>query len=332
MVPFCLSFVSVYGSFLRRCLASAGLSSQSIDIDIDTATTITFWGPSASTKPPLILLHGFGPHGIWQWRPQICFFSRQFSVYVPDLLFFGGSTTESADRSEIFQATSIAKLMEKLGISRYSVVGTSYGGLVAYRMASMWPERVEKVVIASSAANMRRRDHVELMKRAKVEKVDDLLLPSSASQLRKLLGLSVFRRLFMPDFILNDFIDVILHKLFFVTLCMFGSSQLLIFNYPICDCKLYSENREEKLELLKGLTLGQDDTGTICPLSQKVLIVWGEHDKIFLLEKAVELEKYVTLVGENARLEVIHNTSHVPQLEDSGQFNNIVNNFLRDIS
>ncbi|XP_042058831.1 2-hydroxymuconate semialdehyde hydrolase-like isoform X1 [Salvia splendens] len=303
MVPFCLSFVSVYGSFLRRCLASAGLSSQSIDIDIDTATTITFWGPSASTKPPLILLHGFGPHGIWQWRPQICFFSRQFSVYVPDLLFFGGSTTESADRSEIFQATSIAKLMEKLGISRYSVVGTSYGGLVAYRMASMWPERVEKVVIASSAANMRRRDHVELMKRAKVEKVDDLLLPSSASQLRKLLGLSVFRRLFMPDFILNDFID-----------------------------KLYSENREEKLELLKGLTLGQDDTGTICPLSQKVLIVWGEHDKIFLLEKAVELEKYVTLVGENARLEVIHNTSHVPQLEDSGQFNNIVNNFLRDIS
>ncbi|XP_047951254.1 uncharacterized protein LOC125196684 isoform X2 [Salvia hispanica] len=239
MVPFCLSFVSVYGSFLRRCLASAGLSSQSIDID--TATTITFWGPSssASTKPPLLLLHGFGPHGIWQWRPQICFFSRQFSVYVPDLLFFGGSTTESADRSEIFQATSIAKLMEKLGISRYSVVGTSYGGLVAYRMASMWPERVDKVVIASSAANMRRRDHVELMKRAKVEKVDDLLLPSSASQLRKLLGLSVFRRLFMPDFILNDFID-----------------------------KLYSENREEKLELLKGLTLGQDDTGTITPLSQ----------------------------------------------------------------
>ncbi|XP_047951253.1 2-hydroxymuconate semialdehyde hydrolase-like isoform X1 [Salvia hispanica] len=300
MVPFCLSFVSVYGSFLRRCLASAGLSSQSIDID--TATTITFWGPSssASTKPPLLLLHGFGPHGIWQWRPQICFFSRQFSVYVPDLLFFGGSTTESADRSEIFQATSIAKLMEKLGISRYSVVGTSYGGLVAYRMASMWPERVDKVVIASSAANMRRRDHVELMKRAKVEKVDDLLLPSSASQLRKLLGLSVFRRLFMPDFILNDFID-----------------------------KLYSENREEKLELLKGLTLGQDDTGTITPLSQKVLIVWGEHDKIFLLEKAVELEK---LVGENARLEVIHNTSHVPQLEDSGHFNNIVNNFLRDIS
>ncbi|XP_057776407.1 uncharacterized protein LOC130995229 isoform X2 [Salvia miltiorrhiza] len=266
MAAFCLSFVSIYGSFLRRCLAAAGLSSQSVDID--SATTISFWGPAASTKPPLVLIHGFGPHGVWQWRPQISFFSRQFSVYVPDLLFFGGSSTESADRSEIFQAASVAKLMEKLGISRYSVVGTSYGGLVAYRMAAMWPERVEKVVIASSAANMRRRDHVELLKRAKLEKVEDLLLPSSASQLRKLFGLSVFRRLLMPDFILNDFID-------------------------------------------------------------KVLIVWGEHDKIFLLEKAVELEK---LLGENARLQVIKNTSHVPQLEDSGQFNNIVNNFLHGLS
>ncbi|KAH6790815.1 alpha/beta-Hydrolases superfamily protein [Perilla frutescens var. frutescens] len=300
MVAVCLSLVSLYGSFLRRCVTAAGLSSQSVEID-DGTSTIRFWGPaSATSKPPLVLIHGFGPHGVWQWRPQISFFSREFSVYVPDLLFFGRSFTDSSDRSEVFQAASIGKLMEKLGISRYSVVGTSYGGFVAYRMAEMWPERVEKVVIASSGVNMRRNEHAELLKRAKVEKIEDLMLPNAASQLRKLLGLSVFRRLYMPDFFLNDLID-----------------------------KLYCENRKEKLELLKGLTLGQDDTGTICSLSQEVLIVWGEHDRIFLLEKAIELEK---LLGEKARLQVIKNTSHVPQLEDSGQFNNIVNNFLSGLS
>lgn len=37
--------------------------------------------------------------------------------------------------------------------------------------------------------------------------------------------------------------------------------------------KLYSENREEKLELLKGLTLGQDDAGSLCPLSQVHVII-----------------------------------------------------------
>ncbi|KAK4422181.1 hypothetical protein Salat_1800400 [Sesamum alatum] len=297
MVASCLSFVALYGSFLRRCLASAGLSSQTVDIDGDT--TIHFWGPpTATSKPSLILIHGFGPHGVWQWRPQISFFAREFDVYVPDLVFFGDSFTKSADRSEIFQAASVAKLLEKLGIRRYSVVGTSYGGFVAYRMAAMWPERVEKVVIASSGVNMTRRDNQELLKRAKMEQIEELMLPSSAAQLRRLIGLSIFRRpYYMPDFFLNDFID-----------------------------KLYCENRKEKLELLKGLKLGQDESAAnISPLSQEVLIVWGEHDQIFLLEKAIQLNK---LIGEKSRVEVMKNASHVPQLEDAGQFNKIVSSFL----
>ncbi|KAL8054448.1 hypothetical protein ABFX02_05G137900 [Erythranthe guttata] len=300
MVDSCLSFVSIYGSFLRRSLAAAGLSSQTIDIDSDT--TVHFWGPSAATsKPPLVLIHGFGPHGVWQWRPQISFFAREFDVYIPDLLFFGDSFTKCSDRSEVFQAASVAKLLEKLRISRYSVVGTSYGGFVAYRMAAMWPERVEKVVIASSGVNMRRSDNSELLKRAKMENIEDFMLPSSAVQMRTLIGLAVFRRPYIPDFFLNDFIN-----------------------------KLYRENRKEKLELLKGLTLGQDDTDqTISPLPQEVLIVWGEHDQIFLLEKAIELHK---LLGERAKLQIIKKTSHVPQLEQAGQFNNIVKDFLNGLS
>ncbi|KAG8381761.1 hypothetical protein BUALT_Bualt05G0006200 [Buddleja alternifolia] len=262
----CLSFVSLYGRFLRRCLTAAGLSSQTIEIDDDT--TIHFYGPTAATsKPPLILIHGFGPRSIWQWRPQISFFAREFDLYVPDLVFFGDSYTKSPERSEIFQAFSVAKLLEKLGIHRYSVVGTSYGGFVAYRIASMWPERVEKVVIASSAVNMRRSDNSELLKRAKMERIEDLMLPTAAVQLRTSMGLSVCRRLYMPDFVLNDFID-------------------------------------------------------------EVLIVWGDHDQIFLLERAIELKKSL---GENARLEIMKNTSHVPHLERAGHFNTIVYNFLRGL-
>ncbi|KAL2545166.1 alpha/beta-hydrolase superfamily protein [Forsythia ovata] len=304
MVASCLSLVSLYGSYLRRCLATAGLSSQTIDIDGDTS--MHFWGPNrtnsstTNSKPPLILIQGFGPHGIWQWRPQIVYFSSEFDLYVPDLVFFGESFTKSSDRSEVFQAVCVTKLLEKLGIQKYSVVGTSYGGFVAYHMAARWPERVEKVVIASSGVNLRRRDNDELLKRSRVEKIEELMLPATAGQLRTLMGLSVFRRTYMPDFLLNDFID-----------------------------KWYSDNRKEKLELLKGLSLGRDDTGNISPLPQEVLIVWGEQDKIFLLEKAHELNK---LLGEKARLQVIKNTSHVPQLEHAAKFNNIVKNFLCELS
>lgn len=307
MVTSCLSFVSLYGSFIRRSLTAAGLSSQLLDVDADT--TIHFWGPKQPSpvagspssdgdhrKSSLILLHGFGPHGIWQWRQQASFLATHYDVYIPDLVFFGESTTNSSQRSEIFQASAVTKLMEKVGVKKYSVIGTSYGGFVAYRMAEMWPERVEKVVIASSGVNMRRRDNQELLKRVNLKTIEELMLPETAGQLRTLLRLAVFNGGYMPDFFLNDFID-----------------------------KLYGENRKEKLELLKGLTLGQDDTPNISPLQQEVLIMWGEQDNLFLLDMAKELKE---MLGKNASLEVIKKAGHAPQLEQPKNFNKILYHFL----
>ncbi|XP_076932725.1 uncharacterized protein LOC143598377 [Bidens hawaiensis] len=270
-------------------------------MDVDELTTIHFWGPKPPAagdnkrKPSLLLLHGFGPHGVWQWRQQVTFFAPYFDVYVPDLIFFGDSTTNSSERSEIFQA-SIGKLMENLGVSKYLVVGTSYGGFVTYRMAEMWPERVERVVIASSGVNMKPKDNGELLKRAKVEKIEELMLPQTAAQLRTLMRLAASAHVYVPDFFLNDVID-----------------------------KLYCENRKEKMELLKGLALGKHDPPIVSPLLQKVLIVWGEEDNIFLLEKAKELKE---MLGENASLEVMKKASHVPQIEQPKNFNKILYKFL----
>lgn len=96
-------------------------------------------------------------------------------------------------------------------MDKYSVVGTSYGGFVAYHVARFWPERVEKVVIASSGVNMRRRDNEELVKeRAKMERIEDLLLPESGSQLRTLMGLVMYTKIntLIPNFLLNDLVHV----------------------------------------------------------------------------------------------------------------------------
>ncbi|KAJ7966348.1 Alpha/beta-Hydrolases superfamily protein [Quillaja saponaria] len=304
MAPSFLSITSLYSSYLRRCFTGAGLSPQTIEIDDETS--IHFWAPKPNhnpthQKPCLVLIHGFGPMAIWQWRRQVQFLAPHFNLYVPDLIFFGGSTTKSSERSETFQAVSIGKLLEKLGVNKFHVMGTSYGGFVAYRLATTLEEKVEKVVIASSGINMKKINNEELLKRAKVEKIEELMLPETASQLRTLMGLSVFKRVkVIPDFFLNDFVN-----------------------------KLYLEHREEKLELLKGLTLGKDDTTTISPLTQEVLIVWGEHDQIFPLKMATGLKE---LIGKNVRLEVVKDTSHVPQIENPEEFNKIVLNFLRGSS
>ncbi|WCJ29291.1 alpha/beta-Hydrolases superfamily protein [Euphorbia peplus] len=293
-----ISPISVYGYYLRYCYTSSGLSQQSLQIDNDT--TLQFWSPSDPhpAKPSLVLIHGFGPAALWQWRKQVQFFAGIFNVYVPDLIFFGESTTKSEKRSEIFQAESVAKLLEKLGVEKYSVAGTSYGGFVAYNIAKMWPDRVEKVVIASSGMNMRKRDNEELVGKAKCEAIGDLMLPQTPSQLRSLIRLAVSFPLLhlVPDIFLNDFINT-----------------------------LYSQNRNNKLELLKGITLAKDQTVHISHLQQEVLIVWGEKDNIFPLEMAKELKG---LIGKEVKLETIKGTSHVPQIEKAAQFNKIVHAFL----
>ncbi|PQP99251.1 pimeloyl-[acyl-carrier protein] methyl ester esterase-like [Prunus yedoensis var. nudiflora] len=128
------------------------------------------------------------------------------------------------------------------------------------------------------------------------------MLPATAVQLQTLIGLAMSRRVdVIPRFFLNDIVQ-----------------------------KLYSDKRKEKMELLKGLTLGRDDTTNLSPLPNKeVLIVWGDKDQIFPLEMATELKE---LLGPKTRLEVIKNTSHVPQVENPIQFNNIVESFLCDSS
>lgn len=80
---------------------------------------------------------------------------------------------------------------------------------MAYHMAKMWPDKVEKVVIASSGVNMKRSDNDALLKRAKVESIEHLMLPKTPSQLRTLASLAVSMKLsIVPDFLLNDFIEV----------------------------------------------------------------------------------------------------------------------------
>nr|GMD00867.1 epoxide hydrolase 4 [Ipomoea batatas] len=68
-----------------------------------------------ASKPAVVLIHGFAGEGIVTWQFQVGALSKKFSVYVPDLLFFGGSITDSKDRSPTFQARCVAEGLRRLG-------------------------------------------------------------------------------------------------------------------------------------------------------------------------------------------------------------------------
>src|SRR6476659_10568865 len=125
-----------------------------------TADTITdrtvrvngkdIFAAEAGTGPPVVLLHGGGPgaSGVSNYSRNIEPLSENFRVIVPDLPGYGRST-KGVDGNDPFGhlAHGIRGLMNELGIDTAHLVGNSYGGACALRLALDTPDRVEKMVL-----------------------------------------------------------------------------------------------------------------------------------------------------------------------------------------
>ncbi|EFJ24350.1 hypothetical protein SELMODRAFT_101768 [Selaginella moellendorffii] len=302
----CFSITTLASKRLHSKFVSAGLELRSIQAD--NTTVIQCWVPkrkksssSGSSKRAVLLIHGFGANAMWQWSSQLKELGSEMELYIPNLIFFGESTTTSPNRSEVYQAKSLMNVMEALGVHRFDVVGVSYGGFVAFRMAHLFPQAVERVVIASSGVCMTPLDVDSITKTAKVEAVSDFLLPTTPDELRKLIKLSFYRpSSCLLDCVLEDYINL-----------------------------LYIERREEKVELLQGLQLGvdqQEDPTPLPVLTQESLIIWGEHDQIFPVALAHKVKSHL---GDKSKLVILKKASHAVQIEQAHQFNTHILEFLR---
>jgi hypothetical protein len=105
------------------------------------------------------------------------FAEKGFHVLAVDLLGFGFSDKPSwFDYSIASQARMIERLMDRLGIGRATLVGSSYGGAVASSLALDYAERVEKLVLVDAVIN----DDVKnssVLKLAAIPVVGEILSP-----------------------------------------------------------------------------------------------------------------------------------------------------------
>lgn len=189
-------------------------------IDIDNETRMHCWTPTPpiaeagvwsvpTTKPSLLLLQGFAPEGMLCWENQIAAFARDYNVYVPDLLFLGKSVTESKQRSETFQAECIAKMLQMLGVqNEVHVVGTSYGGMVAFRMAEKYPEFVNKLVLSSSGICMAPDNDKPLLKKHGFSHISQILIPSEVVEVKAAIAAATVKPPWLPNFVYRDILKV----------------------------------------------------------------------------------------------------------------------------
>jgi 2-hydroxy-6-oxonona-2,4-dienedioate hydrolase/4,5:9,10-diseco-3-hydroxy-5,9,17-trioxoandrosta-1(10),2-diene-4-oate hydrolase len=104
----------------------------------------------AGDGPAVVMLHGGGPgaSGVSNYSRNIDALAAQFRVLVPDMPGYGRSA-KGVDQSDPFGylADMTRGLLDELGIGTAHLVGNSYGGAAALRLALDTPERVDKLVL-----------------------------------------------------------------------------------------------------------------------------------------------------------------------------------------
>jgi pimeloyl-ACP methyl ester carboxylesterase len=100
--------------------------------------------------PPLVLIPGM--QGRWEWmRPTVNALARHFRVLSFTLAGEWTSNDPLQPRLGFDSYTlQVNRVLEAAGVESAAVCGVSYGGLIALRYASMHPDRVTQLVLASA--------------------------------------------------------------------------------------------------------------------------------------------------------------------------------------
>lgn len=98
------------------------------------------------TGDPVIFIHGF-PETSYEWRFQLDALSDTYACFAPDMRGFGGTDKPGIRVTRQILAQDIINFMDAQGIEKAHVVGHDWGGIIAFKLAIDWPERVNRLAL-----------------------------------------------------------------------------------------------------------------------------------------------------------------------------------------
>ncbi|WP_214370714.1 alpha/beta fold hydrolase [Pseudonocardia sp. H11422] len=250
---------------------------------------------AGSGDETVLLIHGSGP-GVTSyanWRLVIPALAEDFHVIAPDMVGFGYSDRPDDVAYELQTwADQTVGLMDTLGIAKAHLVGNSFGGAIALRIASQHPDRVGKLVLMGSMG-------VDFPITEGLERVWGY--EASFENMRSVLDVFAYSRE-----LVNDELAQVRYE---------GSIQP---GFQEAFSSMFPEPRQRWVE---AMATPEDE---IRKLPHRTLIVHGREDQVIPVSNSYKLEELI----DNADLAVFSHCGHWSMIERTADFNRLVRDFF----
>jgi pimeloyl-ACP methyl ester carboxylesterase len=263
-------------------------------------------------KPLVLLLHGF-PEFWYGWRRQIApLADAGFYVVAPDLR--GYNLSSKPPRVRDYRLESLAEdvlaLATHLGRARFHLAGHDWGGTIAWRVASVAAERVERLVILNAphpAAYLRELRRPKQMLRSWY--VLFFVIPWLPEALMRSMNFRSLRQLFKSEPARPDEFSEEEIERYVEAFDEPGALRSAINYYRAAVRRPASEMREV--------------AGTV---TSPTLLIWGERDRYMIPEMARGSEQFV---AGPLRVERFPDSTHWIQHDEAERVTELLIEFLK---
>ena len=255
----------------------------------------------AGQGEPVVLIHGSGP-GVTSyanWRLVLPALAERFRAIAPDMVGFGYSERpQDVTYSLDTWAGQTVGVMDALGIDKAHLIGNSFGGAIALRIAAQHSDRVGKLVLMGSMG-------VPFTITPGLDRVWGY--EPSFENMRKVLDVFAYSR----DLVNDELADVR-----YQGSIQPGFQESFAAMFP-------ADENGSRQRWVDAMTTPEEQ---IRALPHRALVVHGREDQVIPLETSLKLEQLI----DNADLAVFSHCGHWSMIERTEDFNRLVRDFLTD--
>jgi len=262
-----------------------------------TFTNIDWFYEVEGRGEPLVFLHGWGVNSRI-WRQQVKYFSRSFKVLSVDLPGHGETQYHTVTFNDMVYG--LIDIMTHLEMVPATIIGSSMGGLVAFKVYDICPDKIKALVMVGS--------------QPKFAKSDDYPFGLDVTSLQKLAQ--------QIDSHYPNMLNIFFRSLF-------TKEERATRRFKWIQTFRKTDFLPDKKALLEMLTtLEQQDMRSVLPkIHVPVQFINGTDDYIC----PVKLYAYLSEQIPHARLDWFERCGHFPFLSKPHEFNLVLEQFLKSI-